>query len=187
MHPATTHYPIAFRSAASIIDMVYGLATYPATAGRVIKLYNVTPFLGTMALMSYYLNLLGLIATIPTVVTGVVELLNMVGRQDLIGKLENSKDKRSTLARMHPKLKVAFFHAALSDVAALASGYMWWARRDAVMFAPSGSDVIFSVVSLWLLFFSANLGAMLVYDHGVGVRRKAVGRSPMDRDIDKSD
>ncbi|KAE9974414.1 hypothetical protein EG327_008785 [Venturia inaequalis] len=175
IHPATVHFPIAFLSLAYALDIVYGLSTHPSSAKIVASIYDTAPLLGDIAKSSYYLGILGIVTGIPAVVTGVQQLLLMLKKQDLATKLQKSQNKSATVQKMHPKLKIAFLHAALNDVAIVATGNNWWTRRSIAGNAPTDTGVLVSAGLLSSLLFSAFLGGKLVYEHGVGVMR--VGES----------
>jgi uncharacterized membrane protein len=129
-----------------------------------------------MARFSYYANTLGLATAIPAVLTGGFELVGMIKRQDLLNKLQKSKDKAGTAQRMHPKIKVGLAHAMLNDAGLVAAGYNWWTRNAAVMNAPSDTNIIISIVALIVLTGSCFLGATLVYTYGVGVNSPSESR-----------
>lgn len=165
------HFPIAFLSLAYALDIGYGLSTHPSTAKLVASIYDTAPFLGDVARFSYYLSILGIVTGIPAVLTGIQQLLGMLKKQDLANKLQKSQNKTATVQKMHPKLKIAFLHAALNDVAIVGTGYTWWARRSIAGNAPTETGVLVSAGLLFSLLFSAFLGGKLVYEHGVGVAR----------------
>ena len=172
LHPATVHFPIAFLTAGYFLDAVYGLTTYPATAGILSKVYDFKPVLGEVSRLSYLANIVGLITAAPAVVTGGAELLGMIQRQGLADKLRKSQDKVATVKGMHPKLKIGFAHAILNDIAIFAAGYNWWTRRNAPMYVPDNVNVLLSAGCLPLLLLSAYLGGSLIYEYGVGVQRQ---------------
>lgn len=165
------HFPIAFLSLAYALDIVYGLSTHPSSAKLVASIYDTAPFLGDIARFSYYLSIIGCLTGIPAILTGGQQLMEMLKRQDLANKLQKSQNKAATVQKMHPKLKVAFLHAALNDVAIVGTGYNWWTRRAIAGNAPTDTGVLVSAGLLFSLLFSAFLGGKLVYEHGVGVMR----------------
>jgi len=176
VHPATVHFPIAFLSLSYGLDILYGVATNSTTSGLVRSVVDVTPYLGDISKISHYSNTLGLITMIPSLTTGIVELWAMIKGQDLQGKLKRSNDKVGTLANMHPKLKIAFIHAILNDVALVGSAYNWWTRSSIQGYAPQSSNIWTSVGLLTGLMGSAYLGGSLVYEYGVGVQRQGAGK-----------
>jgi len=171
IHPATVHFPIAFLSLAYALDILYGLSTHPSSSKLVASIYDTAPFLGDIARFSYYLSILGIVTGIPAILTGGAQLMEMLKRQDLANKLQKSQNKAATVQKMHPKLKIAFLHAAMNDVAILGTGYNWWTRRTIAGNAPADTNVYISAGLLFSLLFSAFLGGKLVYEHGVGVMR----------------
>lgn len=176
IHAATVHFPIAFLCLSYFLDIVYALATLPATAGMVRNTYNIAPFLGDISRFSHYLNIIGLITAVPAVATGGMELLAMIKRQDLANKIQKSKNKSTTVQKMHPKMKIAFLHAALNDVAVFGSGYNWWTRSTAAGYAPTDVNVLLSVAMLIAISASGYLGGVMVYEYGVGVTRQGEGK-----------
>lgn len=168
------HFPIAFLGLSYALDISYKY--FPAIFRRV-PIFSQLP-VSSVPTTSYFLLSLGLLTALPAVLTGGAELMNMVARQDLGGKLSKSGDKLGVLKNMHPKLKVAFAHAALMDVAILGSAYNWWARGSVTGYTPSETDAMAGAVFLVAVFGSAALGGMLVYEHGVGVvGTKRAGKS----------
>jgi uncharacterized membrane protein len=156
--------------------MVYALATLPATAKLVRNTYNIAPFLGDISRFSHYLNIIGLVAAVPAVATGGMQLLDMIKRQDLANKIQKSQNKSATVQRMHPKMKIAFLHAALNDVAVAGSAYNWWTRSTLAGYAPRDTNVLLSVALLGFISFSGYLGGVLTYEYGVGVTRQGEGK-----------
>jgi uncharacterized membrane protein len=158
------------------MDILYGLSTHPQTASWVRKAYDPTPYLGEMARFSYLTNTLGVAMAIPAILTGAMELLALIKRQDLLNKLQKSGDKADVAKRMHWKVKVGFAHAVLNDIGIFAAGFNWWTRRSTAGNAPTDVNVVVSSVCLPLLMLAASLGGMLVYDYGVGVKRQGATR-----------
>lgn len=113
---------------------------------------------------------------IPAALTGGLELMALIKRQDLLNKLQKSENKANVAKRMHRKVKVGIAHAILNDVGICAAGFNWWTRRSTAGNAPTDVNVIVSSICLPLLMLAASLGGMLVYDHGVGVRRQGATR-----------
>lgn len=177
LHPATVHFPIAFLTVSYALDVAYGLSTFPQTANYARQVYDLAPHLGDIARFSFGTTTLGFATAIPAVVTGVVELYGMVKRQDVINKLQKSKDIADTSRRLHPKIKIGIAHAWLNYVGLAMAGYNWWTRRSTVMNAPSDTNIIVSGFGLVLLFGAAYLGAQLVFGYGAGVARVSESRN----------
>jgi len=115
---------------------------------------------------------------IPAVFTGAGELIALIKRQDILNKLQKSEDKADVAKRMHRKVKIGLAHGVLNDVGVFAAGFNWWTRRSTAENIPTDVNIIVSSICLPLLMLSASLGGMLVYDHGVGVRRQGTTRRP---------
>lgn len=103
--------------------------------------------------------------------------MEMLKRQDLANKLQKSQNKAATVQKMHPKLKIAFLHAGLNDVAIVGTGFNWWMRRTIPGNVPTDTSILVSAGLLFSLLFSAFLGGKLVYEHGVGVMRSEATRA----------
>ncbi len=176
MHPAIVHFPIAFLTITYAMDILYGLSTHPQTVSWVRKAYDLTPYLGEIARFSYLTNTLGVAMAIPAVLTGAVELMALIKRQDILNKLQKSEDKADVAKRMHRKVKVGLTHAVLNDVGVFAAGFNWWTRRSTAGNAPTDVNILVSSICLPLLMLAASLGGMLVYGYGVGVRRQGATR-----------
>lgn len=83
---------------------------------------------------------------------------------------------------MRPKIKTAFTHAAMNDVAILTAAFSWWVRRGNVdvltgAVVPTAINVLISALSLPSLIYSADLGGKLVYNYGVGLSMGKRGKS----------
>lgn len=96
----------------------------------------------------------------------------MMQKQDLAAKFEKSQNKIETAQKMHPKMKMAFAHAAMNDISVAGSVYLWWIKKSAPGYAPTEMSIYVSIGLMALLFTAGYLGAELVYDHGVGVSRQ---------------
>ncbi|KAF2403779.1 hypothetical protein EJ06DRAFT_579719 [Trichodelitschia bisporula] len=175
-HPATVHYPLAFFTASYGLDIVYGLATHPATKSLTNSVVNFAPHLLDAAKFSHYANVLGLLTAFPAIATGGAELLAMIRGQDLANKFKKSDDKTKTAAKMHPKMKMAFAHAVLNDAVFLVSAYNWWTRRSVPYYIPGTANVWLSALAMGMLMASGYLGGQMVYRHGVGVERQGTAK-----------
>lgn len=169
LHSAVVHFPFAFLSLSSALDVAYGLASFPRTAGFTSQVFDFAPHLGDIARFSYYSTFLGLAGGVAAVVTGGLDFAKLANRQDFVNKLRKSTDIVDTVKRFHPKLKYAFVHGLINDLVVFAAGYNWWTRRSAAMNAPSWTNVLVSAIGFVLLSVSRYLGAEMVYVYGVGV------------------
>lgn len=70
---------------------------------------------------------------------------------------------------MVPKLKVTIVHALANDAAMAAYGVNWWFRRESASKGLEGWNVAASLVAMGSVLFAGYLGAVLTYEHGVGL------------------
>lgn len=134
-----------------------------------------------MSKASYYLLSLGLITSIPAVVTGGREAIVMIAKQGMW----DSDGKTTT---MKPKVKATIAHAVMNDVMLAVSTYVWWSRRAAAQaslagkvgaasqYAPATWMVGAEVVGLVVMLMAANVGGVLTYNFGVGFSRMDSGK-----------
>ena len=172
MHPYIAHFPLTFFMTTQALDILYGLTTHPSTSALAHSIYDARPFLADIARASHALNILGLLSAIPAAVAGGLQFLKLVQRQDVPGKLKaagSADEKLHVAKRLHPKVKTAFVHAVLNDIVVIGAAWNWYSRRRNVMNAPSGLNVLVSVVTAPILGFAAFLGGKMVFDYGVGV------------------
>jgi uncharacterized membrane protein len=137
------------------------------------SVYDLTPYLGDIARFGHLLNILSLLSAVPTVMTGGAQLMEMMTKQDIFGKIKKSGNPPKVIAQSHPKLKMAFAHAILNYVVIGVTAYNWWTRRDVPGNVPSGLNSLLSGLTFNVMGFGAMLGSKLVYDYGVGVNVKA--------------
>jgi uncharacterized membrane protein len=172
--------PLSFLFAAQACDILYAVSSNPNTASLARSVYDVTPYITDIGRLSYLFNVIGLITAVPAVLTGGQQLWMMLQRQDVPAKLKNAasepndavgkaKASASVASRSHPKLKVAFAHAALNDLVVAGAAYNWWAKSSSKAYAPTDLNVLISAVSAPLLGYAGFLGAKMVFDYGVGV------------------
>jgi uncharacterized membrane protein len=185
-HPAFVHFPLAFLFAAQTCDIIYGVFTHPATTKLAANVYDASPFLTDIGRLGHLFNIIGLVTAIPAVLTGGVELFKLLQRQDMPAKLKNAsagatkesaEQTLSVAKRAHPKVKVAFLHAAAADLVVAGAAYNWYTKRGAAAVAPNDVNVMVSAATALLLALTGVLGGKMVFDHGVGVdARRGLGR-----------
>jgi len=170
VHPATVHFPLAFLGLANILNLFYGATLYlPTTLPFIADKENIA----TLAILGYLSNVLGIVTSIPAVLTGFAELYAMVQANGLYAKGENGSVKEpKTLV---PKVKTALTHASLNDIVVVGAVYNWLMERNVPDFKPAGHQVIMSAGALGLAFYAAYLGGDMVYKQGVGVQRQGEG------------
>jgi uncharacterized membrane protein len=106
VHPATVHFPLAFLALANILNLLYGSTLYLPTS---LPFTNDKENLGTLAILGYLSNVLGIITSIPAVLTGSAELYAMVSTNGLYQI--NEMDGKKTLV---PKVKTTLIHVSLA-------------------------------------------------------------------------
>jgi len=101
VHPATVHFPIAFLTLANTLNLIYGSMIY----------LPISPFfandkenLATLTILGYGSNVLGILSSIPAIVTGGAELVAMIQGN---GLYQTDKSGQKTLI---PKVKMTLMH-----------------------------------------------------------------------------
>jgi len=157
VHPATVHFPITFTVLSGLLDIFYAAATSSTTGPLInsaLKQADVHLFHATIPLLSYYSNILAIITAVPSVMTGAVQLMPLIKRDGV---------KTS-------KALTGIAHAALNDIVIFGNIYNAWTRRTTTDYAPAPLNIAISgALSLPAVCFSAYLGAVLVYNYGMGV------------------
>jgi uncharacterized membrane protein len=153
----TVHFPIAFLSLAWGLDILYAATTKLQLAPLVNSVGTSLPDISRGA---HYLQAIGLVTAVPAVLSGAQQLIKMKSSNQAF-----EADGKT----MRPKFQTALIHAGLNDAAVLTAAYSWYTRRENVGLLPSDTNLLISVVLLPILFFSASLGGMLVYNYGVGI------------------
>jgi len=177
IHPSTVHFPIAFLTGSNILNLLYGACLYtPALVPFAVDKENT----GTIAILGYFLNLTGIVTSIPAVLTGFAELYAMIQGRGLM-----VYDKKLDCKVIEPVVKTTLTHATLNDIAVGAAVYNWIMERNHPLqdYRPAGHQVLLSGVALGLTFYAAYLGGGLVYEHGVGVQRMGLGKELKDKEI----
>jgi uncharacterized membrane protein len=175
LHPATVHFPIAFLTLSYTLDILHFSTTTLLPKTNSLSL-SLSPHLSTLALSSHYLLILGLLTGLISAATGGAQLTKMLQHG---GMYESDNSGRKM---MRPKVKTAFTHAGLNDVAMLMGGWSWWVRSKNAgdmggLVGTGMANVVVSAVSLPVLLYSAGLGGKLVYNHGVGLSLGKKGKT----------
>jgi len=171
MHPAFVHFPIAFLVLAWGLDILYALTTVVVKPAFLTSRFASPSTLLDMTRLSYFLLCAGLVATVPAIMSGNIELVGMIKKnggpweKDAAGKPKDS---------MVPRIKATIVHALINDLVFVVGLYSWYIRKDkagAVNLGkvPTDLNLILSAVSLPVLLFSAKIGGHLVFNHGVGL------------------
>lgn len=145
IHPATVHWPIAFLSLAYGLDTIYGVQRYLNISLSLVSSLTTLPELGKAA---HYIQALGIITAVPSIMTGVQQALKIYGN----GGLYEADGKT-----IRAKMKMTIAHAALNDLVAVASIWSWWDKSTNVGNLPSGLNVLSSAMLFPILMYSANL------------------------------
>ncbi|CAK4031309.1 Hypothetical predicted protein [Lecanosticta acicola] len=175
VHPATVHFPIAFiflSAALDILNTLRNASLLPASVTTQLLAPN------DLTRASYYLLALGLLTSIPAVVTGGGEAMKMIQKQGMY-----ESDNKT----IKPKVKATIAHAVVNDVVIAVNTYVWYTRRanarDSLLgkmgtaggvgtaasaYAPETWMVAAQGVALGLMLFGANIGGALTYNYGVG-------------------
>jgi len=169
IHPATVHFPIAFLTLANVLNLLYGTAIYlPFLFPFTVDKENV----GSLTIIGYFLNIIGILSSIPAILTGVAELYAMVNARGLF-----VTDQKTGSKALEPIVKITLMHAGLNDVAVVGAVYNWLMERHRPHedYRPYGHQIVLSGGALVMAMYAAYLGGGLVYTHGVGVQRMGAG------------
>lgn len=134
LHPALVHLPVAAWSLSLVADLSSFFMSYGEAAG-------------TLARMSYWLILVGLIFAVPTAMTGLAEFVDVP-----------PKTKARSVAWAHMSLNVFLIGAYVLQI-------LWRVPGDV-----SENVLIVNGTCFVLLAISGYLGGRLVYHYRVGVR-----------------
>lgn len=168
VHPALVHFPIAFLSLTYGLDTLHGLAT--PLSMPIFR--DLKPYLVDISRASHYANILGILTTLPAIVTGSAELIGMYRSNGLYEKVKRESDGQVVQSQINPKVALAVSHAALNDISLAISVYNWYTRRNVPDFMPSNANMLLSALALPGLMLSGYLGGAMVYKYGVGVMRQ---------------
>ncbi|EMC99790.1 hypothetical protein BAUCODRAFT_101865 [Baudoinia panamericana UAMH 10762] len=155
IHPAAIHFPIAF------IGLAVGLDILHAISGNLpAAIANNVPVATDLTRASYFLLSLGLLTSIPAVITGVGEAKKAIDKQGLY-----EKDGKT----IKQKFKGVIAHAIVNDIVILVMAYVWYARRSAATKTLAGKMGLGSALMGGLQLFGANIGGSLTYNYGFGM------------------
>jgi uncharacterized membrane protein len=106
VHPATVHIPIAFLTAANILNLVYGITLFLPSFS---PLRNDKENVATLAILGYFTNVVGIIGSIPAIITGFAELYAMISARGLY-----IQDEASGMKILDPIVKITLTHVSTS-------------------------------------------------------------------------
>lgn len=142
--------------------------------------------LGALSILGYAINLLGIVTSIPAILTGAAELYAMIQGNGLYQTDEKGQKKlvpKVKIALMHVSVLLAFgqesrltiVQAGLNDLVVAGAVFNWLQERNVADFRPAGHQVVMSAVLMGVQMYAAYLGGDLIYTHGVGVQRMGEG------------
>lgn len=180
VHPSTVHFPIAFLSASNILNLLYGATIY---APYLVPFATDKQNTGTITIAGYAINLVGIVTSIPALVTGFAELYAMIQGRGLF-----IKDEKTGKQILEPVVKTTLTHASLNDISVGLAVYNWLMERNRGFedYRPYGHQILASGAALGITLYAAYLGGGLVYEHGVGVQRMGTGKEIKDKEIAKA-
>ncbi|GAA6007408.1 hypothetical protein JCM10207_006331 [Rhodosporidiobolus poonsookiae] len=179
LHPATVHFPIGLLSISFGLD---ALQLAPAlTSG--LNYLKVLPPAAVVNTLSHYTGAAGILFALPSILTGISELYGMwkgqAQQKGLKGSAADAAVKKDVAGE---KLKVTLTHATLNDIVVGIAGYNWWIRRQSGDLILPTTNALLSAAALPLFFYSAYLGASLVYEYGVGTKRQGEAHEVKERE-----
>ncbi|KAF3931894.1 hypothetical protein ABW19_dt0209840 [Dactylella cylindrospora] len=168
-HPAIVHFPIAFLTFAHGVDIFHYLT-------QILEVPFITslsaPLFPAILSTSRIIHTLGLITALPAIASGVQQAGVQASKP---GALYEADGKTIT-----KKFYVMATHAAINDLVIIISAVNWYGRYKQVGIAgesvPSGLDYVTAGLIIPVLFFTASLGADLVYKHGMGFSASKSGK-----------
>lgn len=116
-----------------------------------------------------------MISSIPSLISGDIEMIAMIKGKGLFERIEKKRPngERVVVSKgTNPTVREGLIHGALNVGALMVSLYNWYTRRNVRAFEPSTTNIVLSGLTLPTMMFSAYLGGSLVYKYGVGVQRQ---------------
>lgn len=136
LHPALVHLPVGLFAGSLIFDILSFFQQSPAAGNFFVN-------------ASWYCLLIGVIAAIPTAVTGLSEFLDLPA---------NTRVQR-----------IGLTHLILNVVLVVGYAIQLFAR-DTNAFSVGAGSFVFNLVEFALLGYSGYLGGRMAYEFGVGSR-----------------
>ncbi|KIX02808.1 uncharacterized protein Z518_08751 [Rhinocladiella mackenziei CBS 650.93] len=170
-HPAIVHFPIAFNTFAWGLDILYALTTTWIQPEFLTTRFSSPSTLLDITRMSYFLMCVGLITTVPAIMSGNIQLVGMIKKNGGPWEKDAAGKQKSTMV---PRIKACITHAIINDLVFVANLYSWYLRKDKEGAVnpgkvPTETNMIISMVLLPLLMMSSKIGGTLTYNHGVGL------------------
>jgi len=170
VHPALVHFPIAFSTLSWGLDLLY-FATITFKPEFLTSRFGDSATLLDITRISYFLLCAGLITTVPTIMSGNIQLVGMIKKNGGPWEKDAQGKAKSTMV---PRIKATITHAIVNDLVFVVNLFSWYLRKDKagavnVGKIPSNTNIILSAVLLPTLMFAAKIGGTLTYNHGVGL------------------
>lgn len=165
LHPSSVHFPIAFLLAGSGLTLAgFTALRVPGLAAPFTKLLSMTrhEVATSMCKVGHISNVAGLVSSFVALNSGIWEGYNIYRNRGL-----NLSD---------PVVTTTIYHAALNDIAIVASAFNWWSLRNNVSFIPTPTNAAVSAFIFAGVGLSGYLGGTLVYKYGIGVQRMGEGK-----------
>ena len=135
LHVAINHMPLGLWEAAVILDFMSRRRQWHRLGEA-----------------GYYCNLFGILAAMPTALTGLAEWAD--------------------IPRDHPAWKVVLAHAVANDTALFLAVYNWWTRRERRGYAVDSTNLVVDGAMISVLALSGYLGGVIAHDYGYGTHRQ---------------
>jgi hypothetical protein len=154
------------------LDILYALTTTYIQPEFLTKRFGAPTTLLDITRGGYFMLCAGLIATVPTIMSGNIQLVGMIKKNGGPWEKDEAGKQKSTMV---PRIKVAITHALVNDLIFLVNLFSWYVRRGKEATGwnegktPATVNIVISAVLLPMLFGTAKAGATLVYNHGVGL------------------
>lgn len=100
------HFPIAFLTGANVVNLLYGVTIYFSTLSPFM---NSGPTTGVLSISSYFLNVLGLITSVPALFTGFAELYAMIQSRGLFVTDQDTGEQKLEPVVKRTLIHVRFF------------------------------------------------------------------------------
>jgi hypothetical protein len=164
--------------AASLLDIVhYATTTSPTLFRALINLFLESPsstdtviFKYQFSLFIYVLNIIGVLTSIPAVISGVFEAYALT--------------EAKGLDFSNPVIKTMVIHAGLNDLAIVGGIYNWLSKRYIADFASDGGNAFVSSLVFGGVAYAAFLGGGMVYTHGTAVQRQGKGKAEKEQRLE---
>jgi uncharacterized membrane protein len=115
IHPATVHFPIAFFTLANVLNLIYGVSLF---APALLPFSNDKANTGAITILGYFLNVAGILSSVPAVLTGFAELYTLYSTRGLY--IQDAPKGKKTL---DPIVRITLMHVGSSKYTSLYACY----------------------------------------------------------------